>query len=165
MWFVNFLLTSVLTATERVVFMDHLQICIHAGKYTELILQVVFFLIPFLVMTYCYIQIIRQVRLVKKALIGQSSSSQKTDIQLILMLGTTVIVFFMCWCPQSMGSIVYSLSGKRIPANYIDVTFTLTLCNSCLNIIVYGITNRHFRTAFKQVLCCTTRNVNAVDTG
>lgn len=102
-------------------------------------------LIPMLIMSFCYSQIIRKLRY------GQSSKNQA--IRLVLII---VAVFFCCWVPYNIASFFKALellhvsvymqcdSSKAIRIA-LQATEAIAYSHSCLNPLLYVFVGRKFR--------------------
>nr|XP_006815470.1 PREDICTED: 5-hydroxytryptamine receptor 1-like [Saccoglossus kowalevskii] len=71
-------------------------------------------------------------------------------------LGIVVGVFIVCWLPFFMLLPITSICGKSCfpPELVFKIAFWLGYCNSCLNPIIYALSNRSFKRAFKRILTC-----------
>ena len=63
-----------------------------------------------------------------------------------------VVTFGVCWAPNHVMFLVYNLgvSVCTYPQIY-HLTTILAICNSCVNPLLYALTNRSFRTGIKSV--------------
>ncbi|XP_077992148.1 uncharacterized protein LOC144446272 [Glandiceps talaboti] len=71
-------------------------------------------------------------------------------------LGIVVGVFIGCWLPFFLLLPITSICGPPCfpPDLVFKVAFWLGYCNSCLNPIIYAMSNRYFKRAFKRILTC-----------
>ncbi|XP_023670627.1 C-C chemokine receptor type 8-like [Paramormyrops kingsleyae] len=100
-------------------------------------------LIPFFIMVFCYLMILRRILLCK-------STNRKT-IRLMLLV---VLVFFCCWTPYNIASFFQALelleiytsckSSKAIWLS-LEVTAALAYSHTCLNPIIYVFVGEKFR--------------------
>lgn len=77
----------------------------------------------------------------------------KLNRQVQIMLAVTVILFYACWIPVSIISLIEVLKGVtlRCDAMYgppIQIIYTL------INPLIYYAFNEHYRQGFKELLCC-----------
>lgn len=77
------------------------------------------------------------------------------------MLFTVVVVFFLCWTPFVVASVLYGLN--LAPSNFqlLSLGIMLACLNSICNPVIYALMNRNFRGAFaeifrklKRTFCC-----------
>ena len=80
----------------------------------------------------------------------------RRDIQhtrlMVFVLGT----FIICWAPYCISSLIPSQSEELMTIRYL--LGSLGYINCCLNWIVYGAINKRFRSAFIQILTCSSRS-------
>ena len=82
-----------------------------------------------------------------------SGPSLRRDINYSKMLLLISGIFIVCWGPFYIMSLIPYSSVTML---YItNLLASLGLVNSCLNWVVYGVRNRKFRAAFKDILRCT----------
>lgn len=128
---------------------------------------IVFFTIPFLILTALYTTITRH--LIANPIISRDPESNlvKYRRQVVLMLGTVVVSFFCCLLPFRVFEIwfIFFLTEDSFNnfgvINYYLVLYVcrfLVYLNSAVNPILYNIMSTKFRDGF-QKLCCR-RNVD-----
>jgi histamine receptor H3 len=81
-------------------------------------------------------------------------------------LALLVCLYAICWSPFTLYAIVSSATGYEGGPLLYEVLAWLLWLNSSLNPICYAITNRHFRTQYRRMLCacCTTCSSRHTDT-
>ena len=83
---------------------------------------------------------------------AKKTSSTKEN-KLLRTLIVTVIVFVLFWAPQFLLTPLSSVAKKiRLPPWMTTFGFYLALCNSSVNFIIYGVTNKQFRNGYKVLL-------------
>ncbi|XP_072572808.1 C-C chemokine receptor type 8-like [Paramormyrops kingsleyae] len=100
-------------------------------------------LIPFFIMVFCYLRILRRILLCK--------SKNMNTIRLVLLV---VMVFFCCWTPYNVASFFQALevlsiytaceSSKAIQLS-LQVTEAVAYSHTCLNPIIYVFVGQKFR--------------------
>ena len=142
-------------------------LCIFYGPHSlsyDVSLAAFGFVLPLVVLVFCYVSIYRYIRRSRRALEAHKTDSpskrklrhlkriQKRENRFLLMLVTIVIVFFLCWAP---GAVVLALSGVLGPNSISGVVYNVTiwvaLSNSAMNSVIYGILNHNFRRGYLQI--------------
>ena len=120
-------------------------------------------MVPMVLVTYCYVQIIRFVnenkRKLKLNMRKQNPLSarrmRRTDFRLLKSVATIWFVFTLTWFPYG---VLMLLSNPNIPQWLYLVSIILAHSNSSLNCLIYAATNKTFRTAYKtawyRAICC-----------
>ena len=138
----------------------------------DICLSIFGFVLPVLVLTFCYVSIYKLVQKSKRAMESYQKATKSTiakqivirkqqarENRFIIMMVTIVIVFCIMWAP---GATVMALSGalgeNEVPILAYTITVWFALCNSAMNSIIYGIMNTNFRRGYKAILrrifCC-----------
>ncbi|XP_072039571.1 galanin receptor 2a-like [Amphiura filiformis] len=119
------------------------------------------YLVPLILML---VANIRSIQLLKmQALVFNTECNQKSaDMhllrarqQIIYMLLAVIITFIVCWSPSQFAFLTFTLG--LVPHEYIHgnlnrIVVVLAFANSCLNPVLYALTNKNFRRAIKQHL-------------
>ncbi|CAC5419943.1 unnamed protein product [Mytilus coruscus] len=129
-------------------------------------LSTLIYWIPLALVFYCYISIYLYVRRHRKAFRKQMNkcesinddiilARQQQDIRMIRTFVLVVIIFILCWVPYFV-LVLFDRDEKISKAVY---AFSLGIghCNSSVNSILYGATNRRFRKGYKMFVvnyCC-----------
>ncbi|XP_043922043.1 chemokine XC receptor 1-like [Protopterus annectens] len=113
---------------------------------------VMFFMVPFIIVTYCYIRIILKV-------IGCTIVRKYKAVKMIFV---TVIVFFLCWGPYNIFLLVFlSVKGTEkkndqgCDHSWEKVYFvchSLTHFHCCINPFFYTLVGKKFRRSFLKLL-------------
>ena len=85
----------------------------------------------------------------------RTGSSFRARRRVILMLLSVVISFIVCWSPDQFAFLVFNLG--LVPFKYLfgplyRFFVVLAFANSCVNPIIYAVTNKNFRKAIMQHL-------------
>lgn len=118
------------------------------------------FIIPFVIIAYCYFRISRRLNQRAKAKPGTKSArkeeadkekKRRTNRMLIAM----VAIIFICWCPLNLVNIIgiYHNFGKYFHLLFF-LAHTMAVSSTCYNPFLYAWLNENFRKEFKQVLPC-----------
>ena len=85
--------------------------------------------------------------------------SCRRETKVAKMVAMISISFTLCWLPYTVSTVaLYALGNDPCPTvwlNVLDVSKTLTLCNSFINPTIYVMKNADFRRAFKLTIFCT----------
>lgn len=121
------------------------------------------FLIPFLIMAYCYICVSIKLNDRARSKPGSKNSrkeeadrerKRRTNRMLIAM----VAVFLLSWLPLNIVNIVNDFNKEMIAWEYYFLSFFLVhqmaMSSTCYNPFLYAWLNENFRKEFKQVLPC-----------
>lgn len=138
---------------------------------------ILFFFLPFVIMTIFYGSILRtalrQRKKISDVTLGEirtESTSLKTlsarkdyshnlrkikkENKATIMIAIVVGTFSICWFPHAIG--VYCLQTQNCSwgKSFFVITTWLAMLNSALNSIIYGLMNTSFRRAFKSIILC-----------
>ncbi|XP_071808081.1 somatostatin receptor type 4-like [Asterias amurensis] len=128
---------------------------------------------PFLVMVWAQWRVISTLKRQMKVLKGRMASSTvnpadqrkmwqlRASQTLIRTLLTFVITFAVCWAPIQVMFLVYNFGvyvDFSSPFRHISVM--LSVCNSCVNPILYTLMNKPFRKGIREALCKRRNSVN-----
>jgi hypothetical protein len=119
-------------------------------------------LFPFLILSYCYAQILRGLFFTKKICSETSNAKDlesKKKLARLLIIVTTA--FYICYIPYG-GYFIYLLlqdqeylnGHYRIHSIILKIVELLLVCSCCLNPILYGFQSSNYRKGFKNVVCC-----------
>ncbi|NXC32655.1 BKRB2 protein, partial [Campylorhamphus procurvoides] len=113
------------------------------------LLNIVGFVIPFCVITFCTIQIIKALR---------SSELQKmkvvqTERRATVLVLTVLLLFIICWLPFQISTFIdtirYFAPTFKCLENINEIVTQIAVCcafsNSCLNPVLYVIVGKHFQ--------------------
>lgn len=134
------------------------------------------------VLTYCYINVYRHLRLNAKRVQGwrtnevkpstlnekrvqgrftQEIKTSTEDVKLTRTLFATVLGYLICWTPVLMIDFVEKGVGEWFLPRWVYVMYNdFGLSSSSLNPIIYGALNRTFRREYKKILCFRKSSLN-----
>lgn len=132
--------------------------------------QICFYVLPGLLLSLVYSQIVWTLRRFKSERFGHSpdsrkiagpgSKSQSDTKQLIFMLSAVVLSYFVCLLPYNCITFISLISHKSLvalgPIGYnVFLAFSriMFFVNSCTNPIMYNALSGKFRDAFKKFFC------------
>ncbi|XP_059805486.1 C3a anaphylatoxin chemotactic receptor-like [Hypanus sabinus] len=107
---------------------------------------VVIFVIPILIMAFCYFLIVRKLR-------ADRFTKSRKSVRVIL---TVVVVFIICWFPYHICSATTYFFGY-FSLIWHDVALATASFNSALNPLLYVFVGRKFRQVFKRSLANSLR--------
>ncbi|XP_034947531.1 prolactin-releasing peptide receptor-like [Chelonus insularis] len=132
----------------------------------SLVTSILQFVVPFFVITFCYICVSIRLNDRAKSKPGSKTSrreeadrerKRRTNFMLIAM----VTIFGVCWLPLNIVNIVDDSYASLIHWSYYRLCFFITHClamsSTCYNPLLYAWLNENFRKEFKQVLPCFSR--------
>ncbi|KAJ6643343.1 Opsin, ultraviolet-sensitive [Pseudolycoriella hygida] len=101
--------------------------------------------IPFCIITYCYVYILRVV-ISSRLHIRSSLNKQKTDIKLSLIVISVVILWFVAWTPYSIVALL-GISGNEDKISPLGSMIPAVFCkaSACIDPYVYSISHPRFR--------------------
>ena len=174
-----YLLGTADNAFDNVYYIPELATCmVDLGNpdvsYIVLIIGTILVCVPTVAITlmYAYILVIAR-RAARKILHATITDDQKSEVsrQEWKATRTTLIVtgaFTISWMPFILSHIYIAATSRRLQPEVTFVIFTLPVCNSWLNFLVYSCMNREFRnhmTIFLHSICPASFRVNQVQTG
>ncbi|TMW48066.1 hypothetical protein DOY81_006857 [Sarcophaga bullata] len=121
------------------------------------VLVIVQYLIPFVVISFVYIQM--TIKLWGTRAPGNAQDSRditllKNKKKVIKMLIIVVVVFGVCWFPLQLYNILYVTIPELNEYHYISIIWFccdwLAMSNSCYNPFIYGIYNEKFKREFNK---------------
>ncbi|KAJ8247143.1 hypothetical protein GJAV_G00259250 [Gymnothorax javanicus] len=124
----------------------------------------VHFLIPLLVVSFCYLRIWVLVIQVKHRVKPEGKQKVKSaDLRNFLTMFVVFVLFAVCWGPLNFIGLAVAIDPLRlaplIPEWLFITSYFMAYFNSCLNAVVYGLLNQNFRKEYKRILLslCTPR--------
>ena len=75
----------------------------------------------------------------------------RLEARITKMLFVVVAVFFVCWTPLVVGTILYAVNAEPKNFNLLSLGFVIASMNSICNPIIYAFMNDSFRKAFKDL--------------
>lgn len=106
--------------------------------------------IPFTIITYCYIYILKVVRSSRH--IRSSMNKHKTDIKLSMVVIGVIVLWFLAWTPYAIVALL-GISGNEEKISPFGSMIPAVFCkaSACLNPYVYSISHPRFRTEFSRL--------------
>ncbi|KAK3587308.1 hypothetical protein CHS0354_011290 [Potamilus streckersoni] len=83
----------------------------------------------------------------------QKRRKEAQEIRLTASLIVVLVIFFICWFPYCISMMLSILHVEGVPRSFHVFTLMVGYFNSCCNPIIYGIMNKQFGAAFKQLFC------------
>ena len=126
----------------------------------EILISVLGFLLPLIVMGYCYYKMFGTARYHAKKMEIQTPGQGRagrviTDkgMKTVKTIAVVVLAFFICWSPFMILNLIYGLClSCNIPSALVTFSKWLHYANSALNPLIYACLNRDYRTAFRTLL-------------
>ncbi|CAH2327255.1 gonadotropin-releasing hormone II receptor-like [Pelobates cultripes] len=129
------------------------------------------FLLPLLIMVYCYSRILIEIsQKMKKSCVSSrefhlrrsSNNIPRARMRTLKMSLVIVLTFIVCWTPYYLLGIWYwfspeMLTREKVPPSLSHILFLFGLFNACLDPIIYGLFTIHFRREIRRVCRCTTQ--------
>ncbi|XP_072015668.1 galanin receptor 2a-like [Amphiura filiformis] len=128
------------------------------GKRFQMFIGVSAFILKYLVpATLMLVANIRSIQILK-----MRARATKTNLaflqarqRVIYMLLAVIISFIVCWSPDQFGFLAFNfgiVSSEYLYGNLYRSFVVLAFANSCINPVLYALTNKNFRQAIKQHL-------------
>ena len=130
---------------------------------------IIFFILvycfPVLTLTFCNAFVLRAARIGQRsratASLSNSGNSQSSVPKLrftrerraSFCIIVIVATFVICWTPYAIGALLVSLGNSNLPKKFMSAAVLLTIGNASLNPVIYGVMNRNYREAFRNILC------------
>ncbi|XP_030620526.1 melatonin receptor type 1B-like [Chanos chanos] len=135
------------------------------SSYYTISVVVIHFLIPLLVVSFCYMRIWVLVIQVKHRVKPEFKVKVKpSDLRNFLTMFMVFVLFAVCWAPLNFIGLAVAINpvkvAPKIPEWLFVTSYFMAYFNSCLNAIIYGLLNQNFRKEYKTILLslCTPRN-------
>ncbi|XP_020291919.1 prolactin-releasing peptide receptor-like [Pseudomyrmex gracilis] len=138
-------------------------------KTFSLLTTILQFVVPFFVITFCYVCVSMKLKDRARAKPGSKTSKReeadrerkrRTNWMLIAM----VFIFGMSWLPLNIVNVVDDFFSSANDWSYYRLCFFMSHClamsSTCYNPFLYAWLNENFRKEFKQVLPCFSRGSN-----
>ncbi|XP_020367162.2 melatonin receptor type 1A-like [Rhincodon typus] len=123
--------------------------------YTAIVV-VIHFILPVIIVSYCYLRIwifVIQVR--RRVESDNRSKTNPHDFRNFLTMFVVFVLFAICWAPLNFIGLAVAVSphlASLIPEQLFTASYFMAYFNSCLNAIVYGVLNHNFRREYKQII-------------
>ncbi|XP_056402266.1 gonadotropin-releasing hormone II receptor-like [Hyla sarda] len=129
------------------------------------------FLLPLLIMLFCYTQILIEISQKMKKSCGSSrdiplrrsyNNIPRARLRTFKMSLVIVLTFIVCWTPYYLLGIWYwfspeMLTRRKVSPSLSHILFLFGLFNTCLDPIIYGLFTIHFRREIKKFCRCSTQ--------
>ncbi|TKS72520.1 Melatonin receptor type 1C [Collichthys lucidus] len=127
------------------------------SSYYTISVVVIHFLIPLLVVSYCYMRIWVLVIQVKHRVKPEQRTKLKpSDVRNFLTMFMVFVLFAVCWAPLNLIGLAVAINPVKVAPNIPEWLFVtsyfMAYFNSCLNAIIYGLLNQNFRKEYKTIL-------------
>lgn len=124
------------------------------------IFMFIFFLfawaVPFTIITYCYVYILRVVAAAKK--IQSNRDKNKTELKLTAIVLAVIGLWFAAWTPYSIVALL-GISGNEDKLSPLGSMIPAVFCKSaaCIDPYVYAMTHPRFRMEFRRIFMRTSQ--------
>ncbi|KAK2903987.1 melatonin receptor type 1C-like [Channa argus] len=127
------------------------------SSYYTISVVIIHFLIPLLVVSYCYMRIWVLVIQVKHRVKPEQRTKLKpSDVRNFLTMFMVFVLFAVCWAPLNLIGLAVAINPVKVVPNIPEWLFVtsyfMAYFNSCLNAIIYGLLNQNFRKEYKTIL-------------
>ncbi|XP_036887377.1 B2 bradykinin receptor isoform X2 [Sturnira hondurensis] len=131
--------------------------------FTNMLLNVVGFLLPLSVITFCTVQIMQVLRKNEMQKFKEIQTEKKATVLVLAVL----LLFVVCWLPFQISTFLDTLLRLGVLSScweehvvdvFTQIASYVAYSNSCLNPLVYAIVGKHFRKKSREVyqrLCRT----------
>ncbi|XP_019408019.1 PREDICTED: B2 bradykinin receptor [Crocodylus porosus] len=123
---------------------------------TNCLLNIVGFLIPLIVITFCTVQIIKALRKNELQKLKEIQTEKRATILVLLVL----LLFIICWLPFQISTIIDTLFRLKAITDCLfeevndilsQISTYIAFSNSCLNPLLYVIVGKHFRKKSREL--------------
>lgn len=122
------------------------------------------FILPILVVTYCYLRIWILVIQVRRRVKPEFRTKLTPHtVRNFVTMFVVFVLFAICWAPLNFIGLAVAVNPEwmapLIPEWLFVFSYFMAYFNSCLNAIVYGLLNQNFRQEYKKIIIsfCTAR--------
>ncbi|XP_034037989.1 melatonin receptor type 1B-like [Thalassophryne amazonica] len=127
------------------------------SPYYTISVVIIHFLIPLLVVSYCYMRIWVLVIQVKHRVKPEQRTKLKpSDVRNFLTMFMVFVLFAVCWAPLNLIGLAVAINpvafAPNIPEWLFVTSYFMAYFNSCLNAVIYGLLNQNFRKEYKTIL-------------
>ena len=117
------------------------------------------FALPQIILIYCNIHVLRAIRKNREirtatASFGSIHTRIHRERQISIITVVVVVTFLICWAPYCTAMVCLASGKCNLPKYFMVVALNLTNFNSCCHPFIYGVLNKNFRMAFKNILFC-----------
>ncbi|XP_066570857.1 melatonin receptor type 1C [Amia ocellicauda] len=134
-----------------------------SSSYTIAVV-VIHFIVPLLVVSFCYLRIWVLVIQVKHRVKPENKQKLKpSDLRNFLTMFVVFVLFAVCWAPLNFIGLAVAINPMQVAPNIPEwlfiTSYFMAYFNSCLNAVIYGLLNQNFRKEYKRILLalCTPR--------
>ena len=136
-----------------------------ATSLYAIVVTLFFFLVPFIIMLYCYYHIFMTVRRstmrkLASVIIPRHKSlrrplSTQAHVKTARMISIVLVFFVIVWAPYFVNALLRSMwDPDSVPHLFTHISILLTKTCVVYNAVIYAVVNHKFRTAFLNTLCC-----------
>ncbi|KAI4873451.1 hypothetical protein NFI96_027301 [Prochilodus magdalenae] len=127
------------------------------SSYYTILVVVVHFLIPLLVVSFCYMRIwVLVIQVKHRVKPGPRLKMKPSDLRNFLTMFMVFVLFAVCWAPLNFIGLIVAINpvrmAPRIPEWLFVTSYFMAYFNSCLNAVIYGLLNQNFRKEYKTIL-------------
>ncbi len=153
-------------ALSRYIYVENYFHCMvdwSANQACTIIYLIFVYCLPLLTIISCNIYIFRAARARQRSRVrhansrNHQNSNQKLSFhrehKTSLFIVIIVSAFIICWTPYVIGSLFMFVGEYNLPKRFMSAVVLLTLGNTSINPVIYGVMNKNFRDAFRNILC------------
>jgi hypothetical protein len=142
-----------------------------ANEACSIIFFVFGYSLPLFTLIYCNVNIFRAARAGQRSRARHGNSrnaenSNKTfgfprEHKASLFIVVIVTAFILCWTPYVVGSIFIFFGDYNLPRRFMSAAVLITVGNPAINPVIYGVMNRNFYDAYKNLVCPRNSGIRA----
>ena len=129
---------------------------------TTLAFVIIGIVLPQIILVFCNFKVVQAIRKSREVNAGSISTNSRNSVnsrmrrerQISMLTITVVVTFSVCWAPYCTVMVCLASGWHNLPENFMLLALLLSTLNSCCNPMIYGLLNKNFRKAFKNILCC-----------
>ena len=114
---------------------------------------------PLVILIYCNFHIVYALRQSRQIHTNNtnrdiSNARYKRERQMSVLTFVVVVTFAICWAPYSAAMLCLARGNCGFSEDFMFLALMLSILNSSCNPVIYGLLNKNFRNAFKNIITC-----------
>jgi hypothetical protein len=152
-WIIAFIISCLFMYLDLFHFDEKIKTCLAKrtlNRYMIFFICIFCVILPFILIIICYIKIfIHTIEAKQRAITHQKFQKHKIDLKFSIGLFLSILLFVFTYVPFAI--ILMIDYNDTLPAAYHLYGLVLMRINSCLNPLLYGLTNTVFRKGFQNI--------------
>ncbi|XP_028403892.1 probable G-protein coupled receptor No18 [Dendronephthya gigantea] len=171
-WICDIFLTTLPFVVAKYTYLEKFYHCVNdwsENKASSFAYFTISYLLPFLVILFCNIYILRAARRLGGGIhavhvISASTKNRAKNARIrherwaSFVVGTIISAFIICWTPYTIAALCFQVKNCKLPKEFMAAAVMIAGVNGSCNPVIYGIMNKNFRIAFSSNLACKPRS-------